>query len=614
MLGGIGIFAGLSHRVLGRGRGRRGALRAASSWRSSAAARSSSSPGLLDDLFSLGPIPKLAAQIAAAVLVISNGLTISGLISNDFLRRRRRTHLARRDDERVQPARQHGRACGDARRDRAPRSSRSTRVTVHKSDAVLASVARARVACAGFLPFNLRPRQAARGLHGRLRQPGARLRCSQRSASTASWKVAGTTVATLLLPILVLAVPILDTTLVTVVRLLDGRPVYQGGRDHTSHRLVYHGLSEKRAVVLLAVISASARSDEPRSTAVLDNAWVTLIGVLLTFALLVQFASVLSRRRTRPGLAARPRLVCAPSSSNPRRLVEVARRLRADHRLVRASAYYHPRCRAAVAPYQRHIFAVSLAGRCSPHATWRSSRSGSTAASGATPAHATPRASSRRSSSRRSSRTCILDATQTWGRFPREHRSSSTRSLCIAADRRLALLGACASCAASRRSPAATERRRTLIVGAGRGGRSLLRELRETRRRAGRRLRRRRSAAVAGAGCRASRCSATPDEIEQILLEASARTPCSSRSPTRRASGSALVVDACASAQVPCRFVRRETDLDPARRHSARPSTDPSDGRRDARARAPAEQDAGRPAAGGGAAAQHLPLALRSST
>ena len=49
----------------------------------------------------------------------------------------------------------------------------------------------------------------------------------------ASWKVAGTTVATLILPILVLAVPILDTTLVTIVRLLEGRPIYQGGRDHT---------------------------------------------------------------------------------------------------------------------------------------------------------------------------------------------------------------------------------------------------------------------------------------------------------------------------------------------------------------------------------------------
>ena len=54
----------------------------------------------------------------------------------------------------------------------------------------------------------------------------------------------------LFLPILILAVPILDTTLVTVVRLLEGRPVTQGGRDHASHRLVYSGLSEKRAVVL----------------------------------------------------------------------------------------------------------------------------------------------------------------------------------------------------------------------------------------------------------------------------------------------------------------------------------------------------------------------------
>ena len=39
-----------------------------------------------------------------------------------------------------------------------------------------------------------------------------------------SWTVAGSTVATLLLPLLVLAVPILDTTLVTIVRLLEGGP------------------------------------------------------------------------------------------------------------------------------------------------------------------------------------------------------------------------------------------------------------------------------------------------------------------------------------------------------------------------------------------------------
>src|SRR5205823_7315193 len=95
---------------------------------------------------------------------------------------------------------------------------------------------------------------------------------------SASWKIPGTTVATLLLPILVLPVPILNTTLVTVVRLLDGRPVYQGGRDHTSHRLVYHSLSEKRAVVLLAVISA-ALGTTSLFYSVLDNGWVTLICV-----------------------------------------------------------------------------------------------------------------------------------------------------------------------------------------------------------------------------------------------------------------------------------------------------------------------------------------------
>ena len=55
-------------------------------------------------------------------------------------------------------------------------------------------------------------------------------------------------VATLVLPLLVLAVPMLDTGLVTVLRAARGRPVSQGGRDHTSHRLVYRGLSEKRAV------------------------------------------------------------------------------------------------------------------------------------------------------------------------------------------------------------------------------------------------------------------------------------------------------------------------------------------------------------------------------
>ena len=57
--------------------------------------------------------------------------------------------------------------------------------------------------------------------------------------------------STISVPILILLVPILDTTLVTVIRILSGRKASTGGRDHTSHRLVLLGFSEKRAVLFL---------------------------------------------------------------------------------------------------------------------------------------------------------------------------------------------------------------------------------------------------------------------------------------------------------------------------------------------------------------------------
>jgi UDP-GlcNAc:undecaprenyl-phosphate GlcNAc-1-phosphate transferase len=58
-------------------------------------------------------------------------------------------------------------------------------------------------------------------------------------------------VAILAVPVLILFVPIFDTTFVTVLRKLWGRKASQGGRDHTSHRLVALGLSERRAVLML---------------------------------------------------------------------------------------------------------------------------------------------------------------------------------------------------------------------------------------------------------------------------------------------------------------------------------------------------------------------------
>ncbi len=67
-------------------------------------------------------------------------------------------------------------------------------------------------------------------------------------------------VSILAVPALILFVPIFDTTFVTVLRKIWGRKASQGGRDHTSHRLVALGLSERSAVLLLYGLATFAGS------------------------------------------------------------------------------------------------------------------------------------------------------------------------------------------------------------------------------------------------------------------------------------------------------------------------------------------------------------------
>lgn len=58
-------------------------------------------------------------------------------------------------------------------------------------------------------------------------------------------------VSVLAIPILILFVPILDTTFVSLMRKLSGRSISVGGKDHSSHRMVAIGFSERTAVFLL---------------------------------------------------------------------------------------------------------------------------------------------------------------------------------------------------------------------------------------------------------------------------------------------------------------------------------------------------------------------------
>jgi len=320
LLGGVGIFAGFSAGIL------LALATGAIEWSGElggilAGVTLVFVAGLVDDLWHLAPVAKLAAQIVAAVVVLASGLNVE-IVGNDVLAWALglvwlvgiTNAFNLLDNMDGLAATLAVVSCAYFAVDA---------VTEHENDTVLALALALGLACAGFLPFNLRPRRGAAVFMG----DSGSLVIGFGLASlalAASWTVAGTTVATILLPLLVLAIPILDTTLVTIARLVEKRPVTQGGRDHTSHRLVYYGLSETKAVLLLAIV-ASAIGATALAYNVLDNGRLTAIGVLVTFVLLVQFGSFLSdlEERSRRGVEGPEPSLWRALVFEPRRLVEV---------------------------------------------------------------------------------------------------------------------------------------------------------------------------------------------------------------------------------------------------------------------------------------------------
>jgi UDP-GlcNAc:undecaprenyl-phosphate GlcNAc-1-phosphate transferase len=106
-------------------------------------------------------------------------------------------------------------------------------------------------ACLGFLFYNLNPANIFMGDSGSLflgftlAATGIKLSFPQ-NVTFVTWMV----------PVLVMGLPIFDTTLVTVSRLRRGlNPLTSPGRDHVSHRLVRAGMRRREAVLTLYVVS-----------------------------------------------------------------------------------------------------------------------------------------------------------------------------------------------------------------------------------------------------------------------------------------------------------------------------------------------------------------------
>jgi len=57
-------------------------------------------------------------------------------------------------------------------------------------------------------------------------------------------------------PLLILGYPIFDTCLVSVMRTLEGRSIFRGGKDHSSHRLALLGLKRYKTVLAVYAICA----------------------------------------------------------------------------------------------------------------------------------------------------------------------------------------------------------------------------------------------------------------------------------------------------------------------------------------------------------------------
>src|SRR3954469_3856713 len=111
-------------------------------------------------------------------------------------------------------------------------------------------------ACLGFLRHNFYPARIFMG------DSGALLLGFVLGALAVQGLLKTAAVATLLFPLLVLAVPILDTSFVVAKRIKYGQPVYTADRTHLHHRFLNIGFSQRRAALTMwawcAVLAGAA--------------------------------------------------------------------------------------------------------------------------------------------------------------------------------------------------------------------------------------------------------------------------------------------------------------------------------------------------------------------
>jgi len=179
-------------------------------------------------------------------------------------------------------------------------------------------------ATTGFFTYNLHPATIFMGDTGSLFL-GLNLAALTLIARQAGTGTSGV-VSVMAGPVLLLLIPIFDTTLVTIMRLVAGRHPSQGGRDHSSHRLVALGLPEPTAVAVLWALALFS-GGLALSLQMQNQGWTGILALTFCVAMVI-FAVYLARIRVydEPDFAGVPPSGFTPLLANfmyKRRVAEV---------------------------------------------------------------------------------------------------------------------------------------------------------------------------------------------------------------------------------------------------------------------------------------------------
>jgi UDP-GlcNAc:undecaprenyl-phosphate GlcNAc-1-phosphate transferase len=101
-------------------------------------------------------------------------------------------------------------------------------------------------------------------------------------------------VASALVPVFILALPIIDTSVAVVGRILRGVSIFQGGRDHLSHRLISLGFNKRKSAYSLWSLSALLSSLTFLMSNVSKEAalGISLLGLLFMSFLVIWFLRI----------------------------------------------------------------------------------------------------------------------------------------------------------------------------------------------------------------------------------------------------------------------------------------------------------------------------------